>query len=324
MKQGSYRLSTKRYEYEAAYESAADTLAPYFDPLWLDVVCGKEGWNPMVVEFENGHKLLFPYYCPVKNHLSQPPYTQFLGPHIISSDRKKLVFSDYRNALLVLAESIPEMKSYYFQVSPQLKDWLPFRWKGFEQTTRYTNILVLENPDVVELSSRCNQLLRRKVRAAEKEGFKLVEGGSPHELLSLVDASLIRSSGKSSNYKERFIKLAEVMKQAGKGEIYLAKRNGSQNAEAAVFMVRTKDRTYYMAGGQDLSSGKNALAFCLYNAIAAEIGRFGVKEVDFEGSMIKGVEFFFRNFGAEQVPYFAIFKSKIGLLGRLKRKYNTK
>ncbi|MDO4671376.1 MAG: GNAT family N-acetyltransferase [Porphyromonadaceae bacterium] len=324
MNKGDYNISFQRYEYEAVFNKAAEYLAPYFDPLWLDSVCGDEGWEPMVIEFNNGHKLLFPYYSPTANHLSQPPFTQFIGPHIIPSDRTELTFSDKRNAMMVLLKNLPQKRSYYLQTSPQLTDWLPFKWEGFEQTTRYTNILYLNSPNEKLVAQQCNQLLRRKVRSAKREGYQLIIDADAKDLIPLVNLSLMRSSNEKINYEERLKNLVRTFKKQGKGCVYIATKDTLDNADAAVFMVRNGRRTYYMAGGQSLEKSKNALAFCLYQAICNEISQFGIQEVDFEGSMIKGVEFFFRNFGAVQTPYFALSKGKMGFWSRLKRKFNTK
>jgi len=45
---------------------------------------------------------------------------------------------------------------------------------------------------------------------------------------------------------------------------------------------------------------------------------------DFEGSMLPGVERFFREFGAIQTPYFTISKGKLSLLDRVFIKLNSK
>ena len=44
---------------------------------------------------------------------------------------------------------------------------------------------------------------------------------------------------------------------------------------------------------------------------------------DFEGSMLEGVEGFFRSFGGVQTPYFRLSKGYIGLWGRLRRKWRA-
>ncbi|KGN89634.1 hypothetical protein HQ45_06420 [Porphyromonas crevioricanis] len=317
-------ISTKRYEYEAVYRHAASSLvAPYFSPIWLDAVCGKEGWQSLTISFSSGHILLFPFYTPVSGCLSQPPFTQYLGPLLIPSPRATMSFADKRLAIEVLVEHFPQLDCCSFHTPPDFSDWLPFYWKGFEQTTRYTYILQLDSPDPLSsLQMEANQLLRRKLRQSERAGLSFVEGGSFSDLIAMVRLSLDRSPETAKlRYTDRLESLTQAMRQQDMGEIYCCSKDG--RIVASVFMVRGGTRTYYIAGGQDTTECKDALAYCLYRAICTQVSRNGILSVDFEGSMLRGVEFFFRSFGAVQTPYFAIRRGRMSLSKRLCRKLFT-
>ena len=80
-------------------------------------------------------------------------------------------------------------------------------------------------------------------------------------------------------------------------------------------MVWQPSSAWYLAGGGDPAlreSGAHSLV--LWEAIQAV--RSHTNQFDFEGSMLPGVERFFREFGALQTPYYAITKGKLSLLHR--------
>ncbi|MDY6122159.1 MAG: GNAT family N-acetyltransferase [Porphyromonas sp.] len=318
-----YHISTQRYEYAAIYSQlAAQCVAPYFSPEWLDAVCGKEGWRCICIVADNRQVLLFPYYCPVPSAITQPPFTQFLGPLIATTSEAKVSFSDQRNLVEALLEHFPLVSSCSLHTSPQLTDWLPFHWRGFRQTTRYTYILELhQNEDQSSLPGKFNQLLRRKLRTAERMGLSFEEECCFSDLKVMVEHSLGRSHTHLL-YADRLEQLYQTMHERQRGSIYKSTLNG--HTVASVFMVRNAHCSYYIAGGQDESQCKDALAHCLYNAICTEIEKYGSRSIDFEGSMIRGVEFFFRSFGAIQTPYFALSRGKMSILSRICRKLLTR
>jgi hypothetical protein len=82
----------------------------------------------------------------------------------------------------------------------------------------------------------------------------------------------------------------------------------NQNVHASMFIVWDRYTMYNLiSGADDQFRSSGAMGLLIWEAIklAAEKSlRF-----DFEGSMIKGVECFFRDFGAKQQPYFKIYKT---------------
>jgi lipid II:glycine glycyltransferase (peptidoglycan interpeptide bridge formation enzyme) len=94
-------------------------------------------------------------------------------------------------------------------------------------------------------------------------------------------------------------------------------RNG--RLHAAAFVVWQESSAYYLAGGADPAlrdSGAHSLV--LWEAIQAMAAHTSL--FDFEGSMLPGVERFFREFGAFQTPYYTITKGKLCLLDRVRIK----
>ena len=66
-----------------------------------------------------------------------------------------------------------------------------------------------------------------------------------------------------------------------------------------------------MLGGYDNESKQHgAGALCIYNSILKS-KQLNLSLFDFEGSMIKEVEKYFRSFGGELVPYYTVNKAKL-------------
>ena len=96
------------------------------------------------------------------------------------------------------------------------------------------------------------------------------------------------------------------------GKILLAK-NEEGKAAAGIFAAWDSTTAYYLIGGKDddfgNSGGMSLLFWKLFNELGGK-----VKSFDFEGSMIKGVENYFRSFGAEQKGFFEITKIDSSLI----------
>ena len=75
----------------------------------------------------------------------------------------------------------------------------------------------------------------------------------------------------------------------------------------SIYLVWDKKSAYYIAGGSPKEvRTSGAMPLLLWEAI--KFSSKVTKYFNFEGSMIKPIERFFRAFGGEQVPYFEITK----------------
>ena len=115
-------------------------------------------------------------------------------------------------------------------------------------------------------------------------------------------------------------RLIEVSREKQQGDLWGAYDAAGQ-LHAAAFVVWQDQSAYYIAGGGNTAlrnSGAHSLV--LWEAIRY-VAEFADR-FDFEGSMLPGVERFFREFGARQIPYFTITKGKLSLLDRARIKLN--
>jgi lipid II:glycine glycyltransferase (peptidoglycan interpeptide bridge formation enzyme) len=78
-----------------------------------------------------------------------------------------------------------------------------------------------------------------------------------------------------------------------------------------VFCIFDQHSCYYLLGGVDKSAGISGVNNLLVQKSIEKAQQLGCKIFDFEGSMLKGVEKFFRSFGPRLVPYYTVNKAKL-------------
>lgn len=290
---------------------------------WLDVVCGENHWDALL-HTEDGQVLgIMPYYMPVPGHISMPPFTQFLGSFCLEnkvgsgeerSFREKRLIHDALRALL------PPYRSFLVQFSSLFTDWLPYYWSGYSQTTRYTYRIDL-TIGFEEVCSGIRPDAMKKIRKGERDGLRYVSA-SVDDLLRLCRISMSRQEEK--NFASGILRsLARAAIDRHAGEI-VGCEDAEGNLLAAVFLVYDRNTAYTIASGQIREGkGRNAGSLALYHAISRSCQIKGLQVFDFEGSMLEGVEGFFRSFGGIQTPYFRLTKGRIGLMARFRRKWHT-
>lgn len=284
---------------------------------WLDTVCGENRWEVLLVEEKGRITAALPLYVPCRSVVTMPMYTQTMGPWFApeAPDAKYATVLAKRQAYCrTFIESLKAYPRFLQNFHHQITDWLPFYWEGYRQTTRYTYLLEdLRQPERL-WENMCPNIRRNILKAREKYGIT-VRRGIPAEDFLHVHALTFRRQKKTVPGDAALLKkLIATCHERGQGDLW-----GGYDAEgrihAAAFIVWQDRTAYYLAGGgnPDLrASGAHSLVLWEGIRFAAEVS----EQFDFEGSMLPGVERFFREFGAVQTPYFAISKGNINLLYR--------
>jgi hypothetical protein len=284
--------------------------APLFhSPFWLNAVCGNN-WDVVMVIKQDKIVASMPYSF-IENKkpllIRLPALTQFLGPYLVKRDEPNYKnvsrISDEIELITLLLEQLPDFKSYHQQWNYNYQNWLPFYWKGFSQTTKYS--YVLDNANIDSIWSGFKNDVRTEINKGEKL-LKIVESKNLEKFYSLFSNTFIKKGLKppfTYDFIGRVISAAEENKS---GKIMFAEDLGG-NTVAALFIAWDNHTVYYLLGGFDNDYKYNgAMGYLLWHAIqfAAQSNR----KFDFEGSMIKDIEYFFRKFGGVPKPYFAISK----------------
>tara|TARA_R110002051_G_scaffold285230_1_gene347443 strand:- start:40 stop:999 length:960 start_codon:yes stop_codon:yes gene_type:complete len=285
---------------------------------WLDSVCGADGWD--VVLFEVQEKVLgaMPYAISKKGFytiISQPIFTQKLGPCLVYPDgiNQNKLLSFEKKAFTFLIEQLPKFDLFQQNFNNHTKNWLPFYWKGFKQTTRYSyRIDNINNIDDVYDG------FDRSKKKQIKKGLKEVEiryDLSAREFYESHVQTLAQNGKKISYSYDVFNRIYENAKQRDSGKI-IAAFDQDKNLHAALFIVWDRECAYNLISTIDVrhrNSGASTLV--VYEAIKSVRNSTGA--FDFCGSMDVNIENSIRKFGGNQIPYFSISKNNSFVLSFL-------
>jgi hypothetical protein len=190
---------------------------------------------------------------------------------------------------------------------PAFDYWTPLAWEGFTQTTRYSwRLTDLRDLEAVFRGTREN--IRREIRKAEKRGL-VAAPASLADFLELHTATVLptdRNESLVANHRA-LESIDEAIAPRGARSILVA-RDAEGRAHAGAYLVHDDRYTYYLVGASDpalRNSGAPSLVMWRGIEEAAE-RRLGF---DFEGSMVKGVERFFRAFAGTPTAYSVVRKT---------------
>lgn len=179
------------------------------------------------------------------------------------------------------------------------------------------NYLLNLNKEYQQLSNLFSKNTKRNLAKANKNGLILIRGIRLEEYLEFKQKNLITTLGRKEIGSLK--SLIAFGQYKGFGEIH-----GVYSAEnklcAAVYFCRWKDRVIYLnAASNELGKELRGMYFLIDNFLKNNAGQN--LTLDFEGSMIPGVERFYHGFGAAPETYFQLNFNRLPLpLKWLKRK----
>lgn len=284
-------------------------------PWWLDAVAPNQ-WDETVVTRGQEVVARLPFVIRKKygmTAITMPPLTQHLGPWMRNSSAKYAHrLSEQKEILTELIELLPRFDMFRMNFSPEVTNWLPFYWAGYDQSTRYT--YRLERTDEINaIWSQLRENVRRQVRKASRS-LEVRDDLSLETFLRLNRQTFERQGIDTPYSADTVIRLDEACSYFNARKMLFAVDAHGQ-VHAAIYLVWDQHSIYYLMGGSDpelRSSGATSLL--LWSAIQ-EASNEG-KAFDFEGSMIEPIERLFLSFGAHQTPYFQISKMsrRLGLI----------
>ena len=299
--------------------SKEESIPVFSRDWWLDATCG-DYWDVLLDEKNGRVHAAMPLYVPCLNNISMPHYTQTMGIWFAAgaADAKYSSLLEQRQAICKsFIEKLKRYKSFLQNFSHEFTDWLPFYWEGYLQTTRYTYILH-DIKDSDKILSGLSQQTRRNLKKAEDQSITIRRGVDTDDFFKIQSLTFERQNKRNTQSSAVMRCLIEKARERGQGDIF-----GGYDKEgklhAAAFVVWQNSSAYYIAGGGDpelRSSGAHSLV--LWNAIK-HVSQY-TDTFDFEGSMLPGVERFFREFGAIQTQYFMIYRGQLSLLDKARIK----
>lgn len=283
---------------------------------WLDATAGEGAWSVALVERGDVIVAAMPYVERKRygfTFVGQPALTQTLGPWIGETEGKSATkLAQHKDWLQALIAQLPPFAHFTQNWHWQVGNWLPFYWKGFKQTTRYTYILHALG-DEPTLWQGLQENIRREIKKASNRFNLRVRTDLTVEDFLVLNRLTFARQNMPLPYTEAFVrKLDQACTTRHARKIFIAE-DAQGRRHAGVYIVWDSNSAYYLMGGGDPElRNSGATSLCMWEAIkfAATV----TQHFDFEGSMIEPIERFFRAFGAQQTPYFTISKTPSRLL----------
>jgi len=282
----------------------------FSQPWWLDAVSLDGEWDVVLVEKSDVIWGCLPYYYKRDwkgTKIFMPKLTQTMGPWIKYPKNQKYTnkLSHEKKIMTNLIELLPKYGNFIQNFNYDITNWLPFYWKGFSQTTRYSYI-INDTSNIDNIYKQIRSNIRSDIKKAKSQKIEITTSNNIEDFYK-IDTLTFERQKKKTPYTFNFIKkLDQACTKNNSREILFAK-DKKGDIHAVAYLVWDKEEMYYLMGGGDpnlRNSGATGLLLWESIKLASEKDL----KFNFEGSMIEPVERFFRAFGAKQTPYFQVYK----------------
>lgn len=234
-----------------------------------------------------------------------PPFAPHIALFFIpaKSSNASKILSYNKWILRAVAEFISKQNPGFVKIElpPQIGDAQPFMWQGMDVTIKYTYQLDLSlgNEDLMQ---RIVPKARSKISAGRNSGLIIDRNADAESIIAILQSTFSKKAISTDfNLVERI-----VNNLSGSNACFTSVVKGDgQNLGAFVCVYDSRSAYYLLGGFADEAKSKYighiGIWDCIMQAKEKGLGIF-----DFEGSMIPGVEHFFRSFGGNQVSYLEI------------------
>lgn len=279
-------------------------------PLWLDTVAGDKNWD--VVLTYQGKQLsgALPYVTSKKYGLHQitlPILTFYLGPLVFfpADLSKENELSFKRKVLSQLEEQLPKTDRFITQTDFDFDYWLPFYWKGYQQSIRYTFIMDTEK-SMETIYGGFKPSIKKLIKKAEGN-FTISKGNSPEEIYALYKTDYERKGIEVSFSQNDITRIDNALNPEDK-RIILQASDPKGKVIAAYYILIDHQYMHYIFGAvEHAQRNSGVMSLLMWEAI--QIAKNNQLKFNFGGSMNKNIEQFFSGFRGELTPYYRITKT---------------
>lgn len=279
-------------------------------PWWLEAVAPGL-WEDIIFE-ENGEVVgRWPICFKDKSHknIIMPPLTQTCGIWMKNIEAKNVNEGLERQKTIIdeLNKKLNGIKTIDVSLDSCCTYFLPFYWKDFVINPRISyRIRNLNNLENV-FENFCKDI-KRNIRNAEKK-ISISEKVSADVMYSMLEKSFKVQGRKYPFSKDLIVRIINACEENSAGKMFTAiDKDGKIHSSS--YFIYDQHRCYNLIAGSDPDyRSSKAQTLVLWEAI-----KFASKvssEFDFEGSMVEGIETFFRRFGGEPIIYYHIAKQNL-------------
>ena len=238
---------------------------------------------------------------------SNPLFTKYLGILLKPMNGKYVNrITKEKKIIEKIVHNIQWCRSFDYTFNPNFNNWLPFYWNGFSQQTRYT-YRICEIKNIEHIHNNMDTITRNEIRKAKKNNIRITTHIPLDEFYRVNNLTFKRQGG-TIPYSFGFLKrFHDHLKKHNAIQLFGA-TDDSGHYHAVSGIVFDKKCCYFILNGINHNMPKvGANTLLIMNTIEFASN---VSEVfDFEGSMIKPIESFYRGFGGILTPYFNIWRN---------------
>lgn len=301
--------------YRSFCASSPSDFPLFMQDWYLDAVCeGADKWGAAVLEKGGQVVAVWPYFLKKKawwRYVAMPPLARMMGPYVVPEWRNLKKEPGLMEELVGL---LPAGLSAFEQDFPYtVSNWLPFYWKGFRQTTRYSYLLKINDLDKVWKGLAADYRNQKIPRAQQQ--VTIQTGCSLPEFIRVHNSSFERKGMRPPVETALLQRLDQALAEHGQREIFMAVDQVSGAIHSVGYLVWDRRSAYLLMAGDApelRASGAGVLLLWEMIRYSAEVLQLPV--FDFLGSMIQPIERVRRQFGAVQQPYFRLRRERSALL----------
>jgi hypothetical protein len=272
---------------------------------WLDAVA-PGGWREARVE-ENGvpvARLPFAEQTLLGFRLLlPPPLSTRLGPFVDAGEgRYETRLRRFDHLVDELLDRLPPADLFRQSFHPGVMSWLPFHRRGFRVEPQISYVLD-DLSDLDRVWSGVSGQTRRVIKNAGKT-LEVQHDDDAARLERMVRSTFRRQRMEVPYDSSVLNRIVHAGLERDRVTV-LSAVDASGAAHASLYCVRDDERAWYLGGGGDPALRSSGAGSLLMWELIKESAKH-VPAFDFEGSMLPGVERYFRNFGGRQETYFAV------------------
>ena len=266
--------------------------------------------------YENDGLLIGGFFLFIENRfllkiVQNPAFTPFIGPFFkIESKNNSAILTKKKEIIKKIAEFIENFSYSILSISLNydILDTQPFIWKKFKVTPRYSYIIYLQN-DIETIYSNFSQERKNDIKKAIKDKLYSKNIEDYNIVKNLILKTFDRQKLKINEFYLNKI-LFEFSNSENSFAFVTFK---DERPISCTFCIYDKNKAFYILGGYDNDlkhHGAGALSILESIKYSKSLG---LKEFDFEGSMVPQIEKYFRGFGGNLVSYYRVNKAKLPL-----------
>lgn len=267
----------------------------YATSTYLDAMA--ETWDALIV---NDYEIVMPVPWKKKfgiKYISGVPFVQQLG-----------VFG--KN---LQQEHVDEFVQL-FQQAYKYGDYAFNYMNIIENATKHNNYILMLSSKYDILRHFYQTNIEKGLQKAKKFSLAYEKGSADETINIFKELYADRFKHVKDHHFKNFSSLCKLMEQ--KNDLIVRRVVNNNKLMAAVLLIKDKHRLYNLmmaatSAGRDQSAGP-----FLYNELIKEFSQSGMI-LDFEGSDIPGIEFFYKGFGAINQPYSKMHINNLALPLRL-------